>query len=106
MTTTTQGTDVRWPAWEDPAFYHQEPEVMSASIAAQRRAAPVYWYEPPGYRSGFWVLTKWEHQRFVGSHPELFSSEYGYAIGDASNPSTVIHTLPEWARARRWTGRG
>ncbi len=98
MTTTTQGTDVRWPAWEDPAFYHQEPEVMSASIAAQRRAAPVYWYEPPGYRSGFWVLTKWEHQRFVGSHPELFSSEYGYAIGDASNPSTVIHTLPEWAR--------
>jgi cytochrome P450 len=71
---------------------------MSVSIAAQRRAAPVYWYHPSGYRSGFWVLSKWEHQRFVGSHPELFSSQYGYAIGDASDPSTVMHTLPEWAR--------
>jgi cytochrome P450 len=96
--TTTKETDVRWPAWEDPAFYNQEPEVMSVSIAAQRRAAPVYWYQPPGYLSGFWVLSKWEHQRFVGSHPELFSSQYGYAIGDASDPSTVLHTLPEWAR--------
>jgi cytochrome P450 len=71
---------------------------MSVSIAAQRRAAPVYWYQPPGYLSGFWVLSKWEHQRFVGSHPELFSSQYGYAIGDASDPATVLHTLPEWAR--------
>jgi cytochrome P450 len=97
MTATTEGTDVKWPAWEDPAFYHQEPEVMSASIAAQRRVAPVYWYEPPGYPTGFWVLTKWEHQRFVASHPELFSSQYGYAIGDASDPATVVHTLPAWA---------
>ena len=40
---------MKWPAWEDAAFYMQEPEVMYASIAAQRDAAPVYWYEPPGY---------------------------------------------------------
>jgi cytochrome P450 len=96
--TTTEQTGVQWPAWADAAFYLQEPEVMYASIAAQRLAAPVFWYEPPGYPTGFWVLSKWEHQRFVGSHPELFSSQYGFAIGDASDPSTVIHTLPEWAQ--------
>jgi cytochrome P450 len=96
--TTTQQTAVQWPAWEDAAFYNQEFETIYASIAAQRQAAPVYWYEPPGYPTGFWVLSKWEHQRFVGSHPELFSSYYGFAIGDASDPSTVIHNLPEWAQ--------
>ena len=73
---------------------------MYASIAAQRHAAPVYWYEPPGYPTGLWVLSKWEHQRYVGSHPELFSSQYGFAIGDASDPSTVMHQLPEWAQQR------
>ena len=73
---------------------------MYASIAAQRNSAPVYWYEPPGYPTGVWVLSKWEHQRFVGSHPELFCSRYGFAIGDASDPSTVVHTLPDWAQAR------
>jgi cytochrome P450 len=98
MMTTGTATGVVWPAWGDPAFYNQEPEAMYASIAAQRRAAPVHWYAPPGYATGFWVLSKWEDQRFVGSHPELFSSQYGYAIGDASNPSAVMHTLPEWAR--------
>jgi cytochrome P450 len=96
--TTTDPTAVQWPAWEDAAFYAQAPEVMYPSIAAQRRAAPVYWYEPPGYPTGFWVLSKWEHQRYVGSHPELFSSRYGFAVGDASDPSTVMHTLPEWAQ--------
>jgi cytochrome P450 len=98
--TATQETAVKWPAWEDAAFYNQEPEVIYASIAAQRHAAPVYWYEPPGYPTGFWVLSKYEHQRFVASHPELFSSKYGFAIGDASDPSTVMHQLPEWAKAK------
>lgn len=97
---TTTMTDVKWPAWEDAAFYMQEPEVMYASIAAQRRAAPVYFYEPPGFASGFWVLSKWEHQRYVGENPELFSSQYGFAIGDASDPSTVMRQLPEWAQQR------
>ena len=96
--TTTDATAVTWPAWEDAAFYLQDPDVMYASIAAQRRAAPVYWYEPRGYPTGLWVLSKWEHQRFVGSHPELFSSRYGFAIGDASAPSTVLHQLPDWAQ--------
>ncbi len=89
-----------WPAWEDAAFYLQEPAEMYASIAAQRHAAPVYWYEPPGYPTGLWVLSKWEHQRYVGNSPELFSSQYGFAIGDASDPATVMHQLPEWAQQR------
>lgn len=96
--TTTDPTAVKWPAWEDAAFYMQEQEALYASVAAQRRAAPVHFYEPPGYPTGFWVLSKWEHQRFVGSHPELFSSRYGFAIGDASDPSTVVQQLPEWAQ--------
>jgi hypothetical protein len=98
--TTTDATAVQWPAWEDAAFYQREPDEMYASIAAQRRAAPVYWYEPPGFATGLWVLSKWEHQRFVGSHPELFSSRYGFAIGDASDPSTVMHQLPGWAQEK------
>jgi cytochrome P450 len=95
---TTDATAVHWPAWEDASFYMQEPAEMYASIAAQRHAAPVYWYEPPGYPTGLWVLSKWEHQRYVGSRPELFSSQYGFAIGDASDPSTVMQQLPDWAQ--------
>jgi methyl-branched lipid omega-hydroxylase len=102
--TTTQGTAVEWPVWEDAAFYNQDPEVIYASIATQRRAAPVFWYQPAGYPTGFWVLSKYEHQRFVGSHPELFSSKYGFAIGDASDPETVMQQLPEWARAKIRSG--
>jgi cytochrome P450 len=101
---TTDATSVPWPAWENAAFYTQDPAAIYESIAAQRHAAPVYWYEPPGYPTGFWVLSKWEHQRFVGSHPELFSSQYGFAIGDASDPATVVHQLPEWAQERLGQG--
>ena len=96
--TTDVSTDVEWPAWEDAAFYNQDFDTIFASFAAQRRAAPVYWYEPPNFATGFWVLSKWEHQRFVGSHPELFSSRYGFAVGDASEPATVLHLLPDWAK--------
>jgi cytochrome P450 len=98
--TTTDETTVAWPAWEDAAFYMQDPEVIYASIAAQRHAAPVSWYAPPGFATGLWVLSKWEHQRFVGSSPELFSSWYGFAIGDASDPETVMHQLPDWAQRK------
>ncbi|HXW38412.1 MAG TPA: hypothetical protein VEJ44_01860, partial [Acidimicrobiales bacterium] len=84
---TTDVTAVKWPAWEDAAFYMQEPAEMYASIAAERRGSPVFWYEPPGYPRGLWILSKWGDQRFVGSHPELYSSAYGFAIGDASDPS-------------------
>jgi cytochrome P450 len=102
--TTQAPAQVQWPRWQDAAFYNQEPEVVHASIAAQRRAAPVYYYEPDGFATGFWVLSKWEHQRHVGSHPEQFSSRYGFAVGDASDPSTVLHQLPDWARARILSG--
>ena len=102
--TTDLSTDVEWPAWEDAAFYNQDPEVMYASIAAQRREAPVHWYEPPNFVTGLWVLSKWEHQRYVGSNPELFSSRYGFAIGDASDPATVLHQLPDWAREQIESG--
>jgi cytochrome P450 len=98
--TTTDAQPMQWPAWEDAAFYMHEPAVMYASIGAQRHEAPVYWYTPTGFPTGFWVLSKWEHQRYVGSHPELFSSQYGFAIGDASDPSTVLHQLPDWAQQK------
>ena len=102
--TTINENPVKWPAWEDAALYLQEPEVMYASVAAQRNAAPVYWYESPNLVSGLWVLSKWEDQRYVGSHPDLFSSRYGFAIGDASDPYTVIHQLPEWAQTKIRSG--
>lgn len=101
---STPDAAVQWPAWEDAAFYQQEPQALYASLAAQRRAAPVHWYEPAGYPTGFWVLSKYDDQRFVGSHPELFSSRYGFAIGDASDPATVMHQLPEWAREKILAG--
>jgi cytochrome P450 len=95
--TTGTASTVEWPAWEDPGFYMQDPDVIHASMAVQRREAPVYWYEPPGFTTGVWVLSKWEHQRFVGSHPELFSNRYGFAIGDAIDPAAVMDQLPPWA---------
>lgn len=93
-----------WPAWEDPAFYNQDPQLIYSAMAAQRRGAPVYWYEPAGYATGFWVLSNWSDQRFVGSHPEVFSSQFGFAIGDASDPATVLHQLPDWARQKIESG--
>jgi len=89
---------VEWPRWEDPAFYAQEPELIHASIAAQRRGAPVHWYESPRLPRGFWVLSRWEDVRFVGSHPEVFSNRYGFAVGDASDPEVAIPQLPKWAQ--------
>jgi cytochrome P450 len=89
---------VDWPAWEDPAFYLQDPGAIHASMAAQRRAAPVYWYEPPGFPTGFWVLSTWEHVRFAAAHPELFSNRNGFAIGDARDPAVVLDQLPMWAQ--------
>lgn len=78
----------------ETSFYAQDLDVIHASMAAQRRSAPVYWYEP----GGFWVLSKWEHQRFVLSHPELFCSRYGHLMTDARDPDTVIDQLPPWAQ--------
>ncbi len=89
---------VEWPVWEDPAFYNQDTEVIHASMGAQRRAAPVYWYESPALSSGIWVLSKWEHVRFVENHPELLSNRYGFLIGDALQPEMVVDQLPAWAR--------
>ncbi len=85
---------VEWPAWTDTSFYAQDVDVIIESMAAQRRAAPVDWYEP----GGFWVLSKWEDQRFVLSHPELFCSRYGHLMTDARDPATVIEQLPPWAQ--------
>lgn len=104
VSTQEQAGGLPWPAWEDPAFYAQDPETVYAAMAAQRREAPVHWYEPPGYATGFWVLSNWADQRVVGSHPERFSSQYGFAIGDACDPATVLHQLPEWARQRIESG--
>jgi cytochrome P450 family 109 len=88
------GAVIEGPAWTETAFYAQEPGEVHAQIAAQRRAAPVYWYEP----GGFWVLLKWEHIRFALSHPELFCSKYGHLITDARDPETVVDQLPPFAR--------
>src|SRR5215475_15186337 len=78
----------------DTSFYAQDLDTIHASMTAQRRAAPVHWYEP----GGFWVLSKWEHQRFVLSHPELFCSHYGHLMTDARDPGLVMDQLPPWAQ--------
>lgn len=91
-------TAVEWPRWEDPAFYLQDSEVIQASMGAARRAAAIYWYESPDLNTGVWVLSRLEDIRYVGSHPELFGNRYGFLIGDASKPETVMEQLPEWAQ--------
>ena len=96
---TAVASTVDWPRWEDPGFYVQDPEVMQAQMAAQREAAPVHYYEAPRLSAGFWVLSKWADCRFVGSHPELFCNRYGFAVGDANQPTqAVLNQLPEWTR--------
>src|SRR2546426_962152 len=97
--TTAVASTVDWPRWEDPAFYLQEAEVMQAQMAAQREGAPVYRYEAPHLATPFWVLSRWADCRFVGSNPELFCNKYGFAVGDANEPTeAVLNQLPEWAR--------
>jgi cytochrome P450 len=96
--TTASSTAVEWPKWEDPAFYQQDAEAIQASMAAARRAAPIYRYESPNLVTPVWVLSKWEHCRHVANSPGLFVNGKGFLIGDASDPATVIDQLPEWAR--------
>jgi cytochrome P450 len=96
---TAVASTVDWPRWEDPSFYLQDPEVMQAQMAAQREAAPVYWYEAPALSTGMWVVSRWRDCRFIGSNPALFCNKYGFAVGDANEPTeTVLAQLPEWAR--------
>jgi cytochrome P450 len=97
--TTEVASTIDWPRWEDPGFYVQDPDVMQAQMAAQRQAAPVYFYEAPRLATGLWVLSRWADCRLVGSHPDLFCNRYGFAVGDANQPSPgVLAQLPEWAR--------
>jgi cytochrome P450 len=89
---------VERPAWEDPAFYLQDPEVIQASMAAVRRESPIYRYEAPSLATDVWVLSKWQHCRDIANNPRVFCNRYGFLIGDASDPATVMPQLPEWAR--------
>ncbi len=89
---------VDWPRWEDPAFYMQDTDTIAAQMAAERSVAPVHWYESPALATGVWILSKWEHSRFVESRPDLFSIEFGFQIGDATRPEAVMPHLPEWTR--------
>ncbi len=97
--TTAVASTLDWPHWEDPAFYVQKAELMQAQMAAQREGAPVYRYEAPRLATPFWVLSKWADCRFVGHSPHLFANRYGFAVGDANEPTeAVLNQLPEWAR--------
>ena len=98
MTTATE-TAVEWPRWEDPAFYQQDAKIIQESMAAARRASPIYRYESPGLATGVWVLSKWEDCRSIANDPELFGNRYGFLIGDASDPDAVMAQLPRWAQA-------
>ena len=101
MTSATRCHIVKWPAWEDAAFYLQEPAQMYASIACSaacmRRCTGT---SRRATRQGSGCCPSGSTSASSGSHPELFSSQYGFAIGDASDPSTVIHQLPEWAQQK------
>src|SRR4051812_47710502 len=98
MTPVATTSSVEWPRWAEPDFYLQESEVIQAAMGVARRGARIYWYESPHLNSGAWVLSKWEDIRYVGSHPELFGNQFGFLIGDASRPETVIDQLPAWAQ--------
>jgi cytochrome P450 len=81
-------------ALDQPWFYDTDLDHIYDVFAQMRREEPVFWYEP----GRFWVLSKYEDQRHVGSHPELFSSRYGFLIGDNFDPSGVVAQLPGWAQ--------
>src|SRR5262245_48649042 len=83
-----------------PAFYDADLDEMYDVFAQMRREEPVFWYA----RAQFWVLSKYEDQRYVGSHPELFSNRYGFLIGDNFNPSRVATQLPDWAQNKLEAG--
>jgi cytochrome P450 len=81
-------------ALDQPWFYDADLDYIYDVFAQMRREEPVFWYEP----GRFWILSKYEDQRHVGSHPELFSSRYGFLIGDNFDPAGVVEQLPGWAQ--------
>lgn len=82
------------PKFECPEFYARPLDDIRQAFAQLRRADPVYWYEP----GGFWVLLSHADQRFVGTHPEIFSSRYGTTISDAYDVARVVDQMPTWAQ--------
>jgi cytochrome P450 len=79
---------------DDPEFYQADLNYIYEIFAEMRREQPVFWYEP----SKFWVLSKYEDQRYVESNPQLFSSRYGFLIGDNFDPAKIKNQLPDWAQ--------
>ncbi|MFD9551667.1 cytochrome P450 [Nocardia salmonicida] len=78
----------------DPAFYARDIDDVHAALAEVRNARPVLWHEQGQY----WVLSRHADQRAVGSNPEVFSSRFGFQIGDSFPVSQVIGNLPTWAQ--------
>lgn len=79
-----------------------------AAFARLRREAPVWFHErdfPGG--GGFWVVSRYEEVRWVGTHPRLFSSSKGVTIRtdqsqvEMGQSSMLFMDPPQHGRYRR-----
>jgi cytochrome P450 len=84
-----------------PEFWAADEEYVHDVFEQMRRDEPVFWCEA----GQFWVISKYEDQRFIGSNPALFTSTQGFLLQDAFDPVAVAPQLPEWAQKPLLSGR-
>jgi len=82
------------PSFNDPAFYTLDLAEIDEVITELHRTAPVFWCEP----GRFWVISKHADQRYIGSHPEIFSNQFGFSLGNNADPGALVPRLPQWAQ--------
>src|SRR5260370_13725513 len=81
-------------ALDQPSFYASDLDHVHDVYAQLRREDSVFWHE----LGQFWIVSKYEDQRYVLRTPELFASGYGQEVADNYPPKTAASSLPEWAQ--------
>lgn len=93
MATATQNPWTRNPKVIDlgdlDIFAKREPH---EEFAILRREYPLYWNPEADPEPGFWNVTRYADIKFVGSHPELFSSAGGINIALDPSVTAVVGT--------------
>jgi cytochrome P450 len=84
---------VKLVRFEDPKFFLDDPYPVLQRL---RQEEPVFYYEP----MDIWLISKYEDIRFVGSRPDLFSSNEGihvsdFRLGNKAGEATKAFFRPE-----------
>jgi cytochrome P450 len=77
-----------------PEFWAADEHYVNDVFEQMRHEEPVFWCE----EGRFWVISKYEDQRYIGRNPGLFTNTQGFLLQDDFDPVAVAAQLPDWAR--------